>query len=213
MTATAPILATERLILRPWRDSDLAPFATLNADPEVMEHFPATLTAAESDALARHFRAAMAERGFGWFAAEVPGVAPFIGFIGLSVPDFGAHFLPPDHRVVEVGWRLARPFWGRGYATEGARECLRFGFEALGLPGIVAFTTPANLRSQAVMRRLGMTHDPADDFDHPKLPPGHRLQRHVLYRVASKDWRADPQFQPREVTGEAFEAVWRGFAG
>jgi RimJ/RimL family protein N-acetyltransferase len=189
MTAALLTLATGRLILRPWRDSDLAPFAALNADPEVMAHFPATLTAAESDALAERIRTAMADRGFGWFAAEAPGVAPFIGFIGLSVPDFGAHFLPPGHRVVEVGWRLARPFWGRGYATEGARAALAFGFEQLGLPEVVAFTTPGNLRSQAVMQRLGMTRNPADDFDHPKLPPGHSLRRHLLYRLGIKDWR------------------------
>ncbi|HMA15550.1 MAG TPA: GNAT family N-acetyltransferase [Kiloniellaceae bacterium] len=189
-TAAVPTLATGRLLLRPWRDGDLAPFAALNGDPEVMAHFPKTLTPAESDAMAGRIQAALAERGFGWWAAEAPGVAPFIGFIGLSVPDFGAHFLPPGHRVVEVGWRLARPFWGRGYATEGAREALRFGFEALGLAEIVAFTTTTNARSQAVMRRLGMRHDPADDFDHPKLPPGHRLRRHLLYRLRSAQWRA-----------------------
>jgi len=183
MSASVPTLGTERLILRPWRDSDLAPFAALNGDPEVMAHFPKPLTAAESDAMAGRIQATLAERGFGWWAAEVPGVASFIGFIGLSVPDFGAHFLPPGRRVVEVGWRLARPYWSCGYATEGAREALRFGFEELGLPEIVAFTTTTNARSQAVMRRLGMTRDPADDFDHPKLPPGHRLQRHVLYRL------------------------------
>lgn len=191
-SAAVPALATERLILRPWRDGDLAPFAALNGDPEVMAHFPKTLSPAESDALAGRIRAALAERGFGWWAAEAPGVAPFIGFIGLSVPDFGAHFLPPGRRVVEVGWRLARPFWGHGYATEGAREALRFGFEELGLAEIVSFTTPTNARSQAVMRRLGMTRDPADDFDHPKLPPGHRLQRHVLYRLRRADWCRAP---------------------
>jgi RimJ/RimL family protein N-acetyltransferase len=182
-TATVPSLTTERLVLRPWRDSDLAPFAALNADPEVMAHFPATMTPAETAAMAERMAAALAERGFGWWAAEVPGVAPFIGFIGLSVPSFGAHFLPPGQRVVEVGWRLARPYWGKGYATEGAREALRFGFGELGLAEIVSFTTTTNLRSQAVMQRLGMIRDPADDFDHPKLPPGHRLQRHVLYRL------------------------------
>ena len=187
-TATIPTLATDRLVLRPWHDSDLAPFAALNADPEVMEHFPATLTAAEAAALAADIREDMVERGFGWWAAEVPGVAPFIGFIGLSVPDFGAHFLPPGQRVVEVGWRLARAHWGRGYATEGARECLRFGFEDLGLAEIVAFTATPNARSEAVMQRLGMTRDPADDFDHPKLPPGHRLSRHVLYRLGRAEW-------------------------
>lgn len=181
--ATIPILTTGRLVLRPWRDSDVAPFAALNADPEVMEHFPSTLSSEQAAALAADIREDMAERGFGWWAAEVPGVAPFIGFIGLSVPDFGAPFLPPGRRVVEVGWRLAREFWGHGYATEGARECLRFGFEDLGLSEIVSFTTMENARSRAVMQRLGMTRDPADDFDHPKLLPGHRLARHVLYRL------------------------------
>lgn len=187
-TATVPTLTTERLVLRPWRDSDLAPFAALNADPVVMEHFPATLTREESDAVAGRMRAALAERGFGWWPAEVPGVAPFIGFIGLSVPEFGAHFLPPGKRVVEVGWRLARAHWGRGYATEGARACLRFGFQELRLPEIVSFTAVQNTRSQAVMQRLGMRRDPADDFDHPKLPPGHRLARHVLYRLNCVGW-------------------------
>ena len=186
MTTAIPTLTTERLVLRPWRDSDLAPFAALNADPVVMEHFPGTLTRARADDLAQGIREDMAERGFGWWAAEVPGVASFIGFIGLSVPEFGAPFLPPGRTVVEVGWRLAREHWGRGYATEGARECLRFGFQDLGLEEIVSFTTTTNLKSQAVMQRLGMTRDPADDFDHPKLPPGHRLQRHVLYRIAKE---------------------------
>jgi RimJ/RimL family protein N-acetyltransferase len=187
MTTAAPTLTTERLVLRPWRESDLAPFAALNADPEVMAHFPANLTQAESVAMAGRIQAGLAARGFGWWAAEVPEVAPFIGFIGLGVPDFGAHFLPPGRRVVEVGWRLARAYWGRGYATEGAREALRFGFEDLGLTEIVSFTTTTNRRSQAVMQRLGMTRDPADDFDHPKLPPGHRLRRHVLYRLRATE--------------------------
>jgi len=186
MTVTVPILSSERLILRPWRDSDLAPFAALNADPQVMEHFPATLSVAETEAMVGRIRAAMAAHGFGWWAAELPGEAPFIGFIGLWRSAFEAHFTP----CVEVGWRLARPFWGRGLATEGARACLCFGYEELRLAEIVALATTANSRSQAVMRRLGMSRDPADDFDHPKLPPGHRLQRHVLYRLQSADWRA-----------------------
>ncbi len=185
-TASIPTLTTERLVLRPWRDSDLAPFAALNADPEVMQHFPGTLTEAQANALAQGIREDMAERGFGWWAAEAPDVAPFIGFIGLSIPDLGAHFLPPGRTVVEVGWRLARDHWGKGYATEGARECLRFGFEELGLAEIVSFTTTTNERSQVVMRRLGMTRDPGDDFDHPGIPPGHRLRRHVLYRLGRK---------------------------
>ena len=179
---TPPTLTTERLILRPWRDDDLAPFAALNADPLVMAHFPGTLSEDQATELAQGIREDMAERGFGWWAVELPGAAPFIGFIGLSVPPFSAHFLPPGKTVVEVGWRLAREHWGRGYATEGARECLRHGFEHLGLEEIVSFNTATNERSQAVMRRLAMTHDPADDFDHPGIPPGHRLRRHVLYR-------------------------------
>lgn len=186
-TSPVPTLTTERLILRPWRAGDLAPFAAINADPAVMEHFPAALGRDETAAMVKRLRRFMAERGFGWWAAEVPGVAPFIGFIGLGVPFFGAHFLPPGKLVVEVGWRLARDHWGRGYATEGAHECLRFGFEDLGLEEIVSFTTTTNRRSQAVMQRLGMTRNPADDFDHPKLPPGHRLQRHVLYRKRCPD--------------------------
>ena len=111
-------------------------------------------------------------------------MAAFVGVIALAVPNFEAHFTP----CVEVGWRLARDYWGRGYATEGARECLRFGFRELGLDEIVSLTAVPNARSQAVMRRLGMTRDPADDFDHPKLPEGHPLQRHVLYRLDCKDW-------------------------
>lgn len=187
MTAI-PTLTTQRLILRPWRDSDLAAFAVLNADPEVMEHFPAPLSREESDATARRIRAALAEHGFGWWAAEAPGVAPFIGVIALALPNFEAHFTP----CVEVGWRLAKEFWGRGYATEGARECLRFGFQELDLAEIVSLTAIPNTRSQAVMRRLGMTRDPADDFDHPKLPQGHPLQRHVLFRLG-KDAESGPE--------------------
>jgi RimJ/RimL family protein N-acetyltransferase len=172
-------LATERLFLRGWRARDLAPFARLNADPRVMEHLPAVLARRESDALAQRICAHFDERGFGLWAVEIPGVADFAGFIGLSVPCFDAPFTP----CVEVGWRLATEFWGRGYATEGARAALAFGFERLGLAEIVSFTVPANRRSRRVMERLGMQHSPADDFDHPSLPAGHALRRHVLYRI------------------------------
>lgn len=182
-TDTPPTLKTERLILRPWRDADIAPFAALNADPIVMEHFPATQTRAETEAGVARIREEMAKHGFGWFAVEVPGVAAFIGFIGLWVPNFDAPFTSIQDPIVEVGWRLAREHWGKGYATEGAGESLRFGFEDLGLKEIVSFTTTTNLPSQKVMQRLGMTHDPADDFDHPKVAKGHRLERHVLYRM------------------------------
>lgn len=187
-TQTLPTLKSERLILRPWRESDVAPFAALNADPLVMEHFPATLTRAETEAMVERARAEMARHGFGWFAAEMPGVASFIGFIGLWAPGFAAPFTSIQDPIVEVGWRLAKEHWGRGYATEGARECLRFGFNDLGLKEIVSFTATTNLPSQRVMQRLGMTHDPADDFDHPNLPKGHRLERHVLYRMRRADW-------------------------
>jgi RimJ/RimL family protein N-acetyltransferase len=172
-------LRTPRLVLRQWRDSDLAPFAKLNADPEVMHHFPSVLTRPESDALALGARALIASRGWGLWAVEVVDGAPFIGFVGLSQPRFEAHFTP----AVEIGWRLASGHWGRGYATEGARAAIAFAFEELGLEEIVSFTTIANDRSRRVMERLGMTHDPADDFDHPLLAPGDPLRPHVLYRL------------------------------
>jgi RimJ/RimL family protein N-acetyltransferase len=174
-----PRLRTARLYLRLWRDDDLTTFAALNADPRVMEFFPKHLDRAESDALAARIRTAIAERGFGLWAVEVPVVAPFIGFVGLSVPRFEAPFTP----CVEIGWRLARERWGCGYATEAAQAVLEFGFEQLGLREIVSFTVPANSRSRSVMERIGMTHCPEDDFDHPLLPQGHPLSRHVLYRI------------------------------
>ena len=171
------MIETPRLVLRAWNDADLAPFAELNADPEVMEHLPAILTRDESDAFAARIRAAMAERGFGLWAVEEKGGAPFVGFVGLSVPRFTAAFTP----CVEVGWRLARAHWGKGYATEAARAALEAGFERFGLAEIVSFTVPANVRSRRVMERLGMRLDGA--FDHPSLAEGHPLRRHVLYRI------------------------------
>jgi ribosomal-protein-alanine N-acetyltransferase len=180
-------LRTRRLLLRQWTDSDLAPFATLNADPEVMRHFPSTMTPGESDAMAGMIRARFAEEGWGWWAVEVSGGSSFIGFVGLSRPRFKAHFTP----ATEVGWRLARTHWGHGYATEAAEAALAFGFEQLGRNEIVSFTTTGNQRSIRVMERLGMTHDPADDFDHPALPDWpHR--RHVLYRLSASAWRSRP---------------------
>jgi len=173
------MLQTDRLILREWRDEDLAPFAALNADERVAAFLPGTLTREESDAMAARIREHFARRGFGLWVVEAPGVSPFLGFVGLSVPSFEAPFTP----CVEIGWRLAFEHWGFGYATEAARAAVRFGFDELGLDEIVSFTVPDNLRSRAVMERLGMRRSPADDFDHPKLPPGHRLRRHVLYRI------------------------------
>lgn len=175
------MLRTERLLLRAWRPEDRAPFAAMNADPRVMEFYPRTLTREESDALADRIEGHFARYGFGMWAVEVPGVAPFIGLVGIAHVPYEAPFTP----AVELGWRLAPEHWGRGYATEAARESARCAFEALGLPSLVAFTVLANVRSQRVMQRLGMTRDPADDFDHPRLPEGHRLRRHVLYRLAA----------------------------
>jgi len=181
LTALQLELRTERLLLRRWRASDHEPFARLNADPVVMQYMVGTLSREDSDAFVVRIEQQFDERGFGLWAVEVPGVAPFVGFVGLSVPRFEAHFTP----AVEVGWRLDRPYWGRGYATEAARASLADGFERARLPEIVSFTIPINLRSIAVMQRIGMTRDPEDDFDHPGVPKGHPYRRHVLYRIAA----------------------------
>ena len=184
---SAPELSTERLRLRHWRDADRQPFAALNADPVVMEHFPATLFRDESDRLMDRIVAAMAEHPWGLWAVEVVEGAPFVGFVGLSQPSWEADFTP----CVEVGWRLARAHWGRGYATEAARRALAYGLEEIGLDEIVSFTAVQNVRSRRVMQRIGMTRDPADDFDHPLLP-GHPLQRHVMYRISAPTPRGGP---------------------
>jgi len=176
-------LATPRLRLRRWRPTDRDPFAAMNADAQVMEHFPAALSCEESDALASAIEHHFVEHGFGLWAVEIPGVAPFAGFVGLSIPRFVAPFMP----AVEVGWRLAVPYWGFGYATEGARAALTYGFDSLGLSEIVSFTPPGNLRSRKVMERIGMTRDVAGDFDHPGLDAAHPLRRHVLYRIARRE--------------------------
>jgi ribosomal-protein-alanine N-acetyltransferase len=166
-------------VLRDWKDEDLPAFAALNADPAVMEHFPKLLEPAESHELAAKIRGALATNPFGWWALEVPGVTPFAGFVGLSAPSFEAPFTP----AIEVGWRLARSAWGHGFATEAARAAVAYGFDVLGLDEIVSLTVPANTRSRHVMEKLGMTRNPDDDFDHPRLPEGHPLRRHVLYRL------------------------------
>jgi RimJ/RimL family protein N-acetyltransferase len=171
---------TDRLLLRRWRSDDLDPYAALNADPVVREHFPETLTREQSLEELTRFDARFDERGYSLWAVEVPSVSPFIGFVGLNLTTWDAPFTP----AVEVGWRLAREYWGRGYASEGARAALAYGFDAIGLDEIVSFTTPGNVRSWRVMERIGMTRDPADDFDHPLIPPGDPLRRHVLYRVS-----------------------------
>ncbi len=173
------MVETERLLLREWRAEDFDPFARMCADPRVMEFFPATLTLEETAAAMQRGRAHWERYGFGWWAAELKETGAFIGFIGLAVPAFEAHFTP----CVEIGWRLAAEYWGHGLATEGARASLRYGFETLGLAEIVSFTTMRNVRSRRVMEKIGMSHDPADDFDHPRIPEGHPLRRHVLYRI------------------------------
>jgi RimJ/RimL family protein N-acetyltransferase len=173
------VLRTPRLVLRRWRCADREPFAALNGDPRVMAHFPARLTRAESDALAGTIEAELAARPFGLWALEVPGVTPFAGYVGLHVPSFEAPFTP----CVEIGWRLAFAHWGHGYASEAARAVLTYAWDPLGLAEVVSFTTAGNARSRAVMDRIGMRHDPAGDFDHPRLPDGHPLRRHVLYRA------------------------------
>jgi len=172
-------LETERLILREWRQSDLQPFSQINADPRVMEFLPAPLSSQQSDRFVDQIERHIRDHGFGLSAVELRRDHSFIGYIGLAVPSFQASFTP----CVEVGWRLSADQWGCGLATEGAREVIRYAFEDLKLDALVSFTMPANLRSRRVMEKLGMTRDPAEDFDHPNLPPGHPLRRHVLYRL------------------------------
>lgn len=172
-------LETDRLILRRWKECDREPFAAINADPRVMEFFPARLTRAESDAMIDRMEAHFAVHGFGLLAAELRATGPLAGFIGLATPLFEASFTP----CVEIGWRLAVPYWNQGLATEGAAAVLRFAFETLGLPEVVSFTTGRNLRSRRVMEKLEMRY--AGEFEHPMLPLGHPLRPHVLYRRAS----------------------------
>lgn len=175
-----PALWTERLQLRGWRDDDKPAYAALNADPEVMAHFPSTLTAAQSDEMVDRFVAGWEQRGYGLWAVEVRESSRFIGFVGLSSPTWQAPFTP----CIEVGWRLSKDAWGRGYAPEAARAALAWGFEHLDPPRgeFVSFTTVANTNSRRVMEKLGLRRDVADDFDHPMLPDW-AGRRHVLYRI------------------------------
>jgi RimJ/RimL family protein N-acetyltransferase len=183
---TVPRLETERLILREFLDRDREPFAEMNADSRVMEHFPALLSREESDGLIDRIGERWVEDGIGLWALERQADGAFLGFTGITSPRFKADFTP----AFEVGWRLAVGAWGHGFATEAAREALRFGFEDRGLVEILSWTVPANVRSRAVMERLGMTHDPADDFDHPLIAVGSPIRRHVLYRLSRESWLA-----------------------
>jgi len=184
-TAVVSELTTERLLLRHWRPGDRCPFAEMNSDPDVMRYFPATLTRHASHELADRIGADVARRGWGLWALEERATGRFIGFTGLEHADFEASFTP----AVEIGWRLARRTWGHGYATEAARAAAAFAFEHLQLAEIVSITAEHNARSRAVMRRLGMRHDDAHDFDHPRVSD-ERLRRHVLYRLSAPDWAA-----------------------
>lgn len=172
-------LQTPRLLLRAWRDADLLPFAQLGTDPEVMQYFPACLTEADSDAFAGQIRQRMNQYGWGFWALELRDSGEFIGMAGLNIPRVALPFMP----CVEIGWRLARPYWGQGLAFEAASAALEFGFTQLSLDEIVAFTALSNQRSQALMQRLGMQLDAAGEFDHPVLADGHPLRRHCLYRL------------------------------
>ena len=174
-------LRTQRTLLRQWKDSDLDDWVAMNADPAVRRHFPSVHTRDEALAEAGRIRAALAQRGWGAWALEIPGVLPFAGFVGLIVPAWSAHFTP----AVEVGWRLPRAAWGQGYASEAAAAAAAFALDVLQLPELVSITIPANEPSRRVMTRIGMVHDEAGDFAHPRVAADHPMSRHVLYRLRS----------------------------
>lgn len=179
---SAPTIETPRLILRPWRDEDLEPWFAMNSDPRVMEFFVQPYTRDEAERTMALMRRYLERDGYGWWVLERKDDALFAGVIALQDVPFTAPFTP----ATEVGWRLTHACWGSGYATEGARGALDFAFNERKLHEVVAMTAVVNVRSQRVMQRLGMTHDPRDDFDHPRIEPGHPLNRHVLYRVRAK---------------------------
>lgn len=179
-----PTIKTQHLSLRPWTAEDLSPLAAMNADPRVIEYFPSTQSREDSERLLKKIKEHFDRYGFGLWAASLLESEEFIGFIGLVHVDFQAPFTP----AVEIGWRLDFAHWGKGYATEGALASLQFGFHTLNLQEIVSFTTVQNMRSRRVMEKISMHHDPKDDFDHPKLPDGHPLRRHVLYRLKVTEW-------------------------
>lgn len=176
---------TERLRLRQWRESDFEPFAALNADPQVMEFFPEPLGRQESNEMADKICSLIGQRGWGFWALEVKGVEPFIGFCGLHVPTATLPFSP----CVEIGWRLSSSHWGKGYASEAAFASLNVAFHRLELPEIVSFTTVGNRRSRRVMERIGMKY--SGEFEHPSLPEDSLLRPHVLYRLRREQW--DPK--------------------
>ncbi len=184
--SAGPVLHTARLVLRRWGPDDREPFARLNADPDVVRFLPGPLDRPVSDALVERIEDHFQRHGFGLWAVQRREQGDLVGFTGLLVQDFPAAFTP----AVEVGWRLARSAWGHGYATEAARAALAHGFDVVGLDEVVSMTTVGNTRSRAVMERLAMHTAPADDFLHPKLPQGHPLRPHVLYRISRAEWHA-----------------------
>jgi len=177
--AARPVIVTERLRLREWRDTDLDAFAAINADPAVMEFFPETYTEERTRRFVELIRKRWSELGYSLWAVERKDTGRFIGYVGLWPATFPAHFTP----AVEVGWRLAADQWGHGYATEGARAALDYGFNTVGLDEIVSFTSAVNVRSWRVMERLGMRRDATGDFEHPNVPQGHPTRPHLLYRI------------------------------
>jgi RimJ/RimL family protein N-acetyltransferase len=185
---------TARLRMRQWRAADRGPFAAINADPIVMEHFPSPLTREQSDATVDHCERFLGEHGWGPWAAEIKATGELIGFVGLNIPSNDLPVSP----CVEVLWRLARTHWNHGYATEAARGALYIGFEVAQLEQIVAFTVIANHRSQSVMKRLGMTRD-ADTFEHPSIPAGHALRSHCNFRLTRENWRTGQIGQPPSI--------------
>ena len=176
------MFATQRLILREQQDNDIDAFAIMNQDPEVMKFFPSTLTFDETKSLVERIRLHFIKHGFGLFAVELKTTGEFIGFVGLMIPSFEADFMP----CVEIGWRIAAPFWRQGYATEAAKRVLQLAFEQYALKEVVSFTAKVNLPSIGVMEKIGLTRHVEDDFDHPKLSQDHPLVQHVLYRLTAK---------------------------
>jgi RimJ/RimL family protein N-acetyltransferase len=189
------VLRTGRLILRRWKESDLLPYAKINADQRVMEFMLGTMTEAETRQSIDHAKQHFEVHGFGRWAVEIADSERFIGFVGISIPTYALPFSP----CVEVAWRICAEEWGNGYAPEAAAEAMRDGFERVGLQEIVSFTTSINLKSRRVMEKLDMKYCPAEDFDHPMVAEGHRLRGHVLYRMTKAEWRPHHKWLKRSL--------------
>ena len=184
MNSNVVELETNRLKLRQWRESDFQPFAIMNADPDVMKYYPNPLSTSESDAMANKIKRLISERSWGFWAVETISKGEFIGFVGLHIPTYELPVAP----CVEVGWRLDKKYWGRGYATEAANEALRFAFQNLELNKVYSFASVSNKKSWKVMERLGMVNT-GNNFEHPVIPEGHVLREHVLYSITRDQWK------------------------